>query len=82
MPYEWAQRPIKVIKTPANIITVQREFKYDRSETPVSYIKEKITNEFAQFLMDNHCIEWDSQCNEGYQWGIVRAKIRVVKPNT
>ena len=62
------------------IVTFKKTMKYDREFSPVVRVKEQIAREIGEMLLDEHLIEWQSECNDSFI-GMVSGTVRVVKPN-
>ena len=61
------------------IVTFKKTMKYDREFSPVVRVKEQIAREIGEMLLDEHLIEWQSECNDSFI-GMVCGTVRVAKP--
>ena len=72
--------PHYFINVNAPIVTFKKVLKYDREFSPVVRVKEQIAREIGEMMLDEHLIEWQSECNDSFI-GMVCGTVRVVKPN-
>ena len=72
--------PRYYLNVDAPIVTFKKVLKYDRKFSPVVRVKEQVAHEIGEMMLDEHLIEWQSECNDSFI-GMVCGTVRVVKPN-